>query len=369
MKVLVLSKYGSLAASTRYRFTQFFPYLETRGIYFTVSPLLSDGYLRKKFSSGRSPLLPIICGFFRRAWAVLTARRFDCVIIHCEAFPYLPPFFEKILHVLRVPYIYDFDDAIFHQYDRSSRKIARWAYRKKIASIIGQAANVFAGNTYLADYARSFNAQVHIIPTVVDSDRYKLKDFSKTNDVFTIGWIGSPSTAAYLRDLAPMFKRLALVLPFRLVLIGSGPFVMEGVPIEVLPWREDTEIEELRKFDVGIMPLPDTDWARGKCGFKIIQYMACGVPAVASPVGVNRDLIENAVDGYLAQTEDEWLAALQELQKSREKRMQMGNAGHSKVRSKYSLSCIAPRLAELILPHRPLGTALGKPLPAPPTQH
>jgi glycosyltransferase involved in cell wall biosynthesis len=131
-------------------------------------------------------------------------------------------------------------------------------------------------------------------------------------------------------------------------LVGSGPFKMPGVPLEVRAWSEETEIDDLRKFDVGIMPLPDTDWARGKCGFKIIQYMACGIPAVASPIGVNRDIINDTVNGYLAHSEAEWLQALETLHDSPETRSMMGKAGFRKVSEEYSLKSIAPRLIRLI---------------------
>ena len=348
MKVLVLTKYDQLAASTRYRFSQFAPYLLENGVDLVLSPLLSDTYLEEKFSRGKASSLHSLSAFIRRAKVVLSARKYDRVILYFEAFPYFPSLFEIILRFLKVPYIYDFDDAIFHQYDRHSNPFIRFLFRNKIRNVIRGASCVFAGNEYLAAYARQVNPNVSVLPTVVDTRRYLVTEKKSNSRSLTVGWIGSPSTAIYLKEQIPVLKDFCSKYGVKLVLIGSGPIEMPGIPVEIKAWSEDTEIAELQQFDVGIMPLPDTDWARGKCGFKLIQYMACGVPVIASPVGVNQEIVENGVNGYLASTPAEWLSALESLQSSEELRKSMGRAGRERIEARYSLQTVAPRMLKQI---------------------
>jgi glycosyltransferase involved in cell wall biosynthesis len=212
---------------------------------------------------------------------------------------------------------------------------------------------VVAGNAYLADYARRAGAKrIEVIPTVIDLGRYRVKDadhIGKQPEVaFIIGWIGSPSTARYLRDIAPALAEVCREGRARVRLIGSGQIELPGVPVEVLPWREDTEVDEICGFDVGIMPLPDEPWARGKCGFKLIQYMACGLPVVASPVGVNSEIVEDGVNGFLAQDTLEWVVALERLIAAAELRHRLGAAGRAKVGARYCLDVTAPRLTRLL---------------------
>jgi glycosyltransferase involved in cell wall biosynthesis len=189
---------------------------------------------------------------------------------------------------------------------------------------------------------------VEVIPTVIDLANYPLKDSGSASKVFTIGWIGSPSTARYLKAIAPALAELCKGGRARVCLVGSGPIDLKDVPVEVIAWDEKTEVDEIRRFDVGIMPLPDEPWARGKCGFKLIQYMACGLPVVASPVGVNSEIVDDGVNGYLASTTDEWVSALEALMADAELRRQMGAAGRKRVEEKYCLAVTAPKFVELL---------------------
>ena len=285
MNVLLLTKYGQLAASCRYRYLQFQPHLQWVGIHCHPSPLLDNDYLRGMFA-GKRPLGPAARGFARRTWAVLTARRYDKVVVHSEAQPYLPPVLEWLLVKLGVPYVYDFDDAIFHKYDAHTSAVVRRLFSDKIRRVIRGATAVIAGNEYLASYARAANGNVTIIPTVVDTTRYVPGGRSRSrDDRLVIGWVGSPSTATFLLDRVDALRIMCRDIGARLVLVGSGPLSLPGVPVEIRPWREETEVTDIQGFDIGIMPIPDTPWARGKCGFKLIQYMACGLPVVASGRG------------------------------------------------------------------------------------
>jgi glycosyltransferase involved in cell wall biosynthesis len=340
VNVLLLTKYGAKAASTRQRFMQFVPHLEAHGMRCSVSPLLDDEYLEHRFATGRVRAIDVVKAYLRRLSALRGARRHDLAVVYSELFPYLPSTFESALRSSGVPYVYDCDDAIFHMYDHHPRALVRSLLSGKIPRVMAGAAHVVAGSRYLAEFARSHNPSVEVIPTVVDTGEFTPAPSPKEGP-FTVGWIGSPSTAQYLPaaldPIAGFFDGGA-----RLRLIGSGRIELRAARAEIVEWRRDTAVDELRGLDAGIMPLSDDPWSRGKCGYKLIQYMACGLPVVASPVGANRDIVEHGVDGFLATTPDEWRAALQTLQAEPALRKAMGAAGRRKVEERYSLRYAAP---------------------------
>ena len=237
----------------------------------------------------------------------------------------------------------DIDDAIFHQYDLSRQRLVRSLLGDKIARLMHHAALVLAGNDYLADYAQRAGAPwVEVLPTVVDTQRY-VPDASATSQKFTVGWIGSPATAHYLKLIEKPLARFCAEHPCQIHVIGADPR-LAGVDYQVLTWQEDSEVDLIRQLDVGIMPLSDTPWERGKCGYKLIQYMACGKPVLASPVGVNRQIVEHGVNGFLATTRDEWLEALRRLASDAALRMRLGEAGRAKVARDYALEVTGPKL-------------------------
>ncbi len=350
MKVLFLTKYGQQAASTRHRYTQYVPYLEQHGITCHISPLLDDDYLRRKLTTGRTWLTSLTKAFIKRVTALSKAHKYDLVVLHCEVFPYFPPIFERYLQLVNVPYYYDYDDAIFHQYDQHHNKWVRRLFGNKVRIIMKGSDCVLAGNEYLASYARKVAPRVYVLPTAVDITRYIPRETNPdARRPFTIGWIGSPSTAPYLKEKAAAIAQFCRRYPNTLVLsVGSGDIELPGVRIEIRPWSIETEVKDLREFDVGIMPLPDSPWARGKSGFKLIQYMACGLPVIASRVGANQDLVDHGENGFLATTDEEWVKALEELIQHPPLRLQMGKAGLEKVTSNYSLQVTAPRLLDIL---------------------
>ncbi|MEM7678271.1 MAG: glycosyltransferase family 4 protein [Myxococcota bacterium] len=341
MRVLVLSKYDRLAASTRVRFLQYAPYLAEHGFELTLSPLFSDAYLQERFRSNRTPPRAVVAAYARRLHALFSVTRWDLAMVHYELFPYLPGMLERALTALRMPYVYDFDDAIFHMYDQHQRPLVRRLLGQKLGPILSGASAVIAGSRYLAQYAQRFNAEVHQVPTVVDMDRYSVRSPSKDDDrasPLTVGWIGSPSTSAYLAPIAPALERFAARHGgLRLVAVGARPFEIPGVEVDVRPWSEATEIRDLHEADVGIMPLPDEPWARGKCAFKLIQYMAVGLPTVASPVGANNDVVTPNT-GLMATTTDEWVRALEKLHADPALRHRMGQTGRQRVIEHYSVA-------------------------------
>lgn len=328
-KMLVLSKYGQRAASTRHRFTQYFPALREAGYQPELSPLLDDDYLAGRFA-GRVPLASLARAGLRRWRDLLRAGDYSVVALNYEAFPYLPAIYERLL-ATQAPIVFDIDDAIFHRYDLS--RLLRPLLGRKIARIAGLSRVAIAGNAYLADHLAFGKNDVRVIPTVVDTTLYK--PMAAKNAVPVIGWIGSPSTAPYLERVLPAIREACAGGKARFVVVGAGSNAPEGA--ESREWSEASEIAEVQGFDVGIMPLPDDPWSRGKCGFKLIQYMACGLPVVASPVGVNAEIVRPGETGFLATTAEEWAGALKELLASAELRAKLGAAGRARAEAEYSL--------------------------------
>lgn len=285
--------------------------------------------------------------FYGRTRALLAAGRYDLVWLEKEAFPWVPYLVER-LFLGRVPYLVDYDDAVYHRYDQHGSGVVRRLLGTKIDQVMANAALVTAGNEYLAEKARASGAgRVEIVPTVVDICRYPLAQPWR-NEPFTIGWIGSPSTRKYLEPIRPALAEICRNGKARVVLVGAGKVDWPEIPVEVRPWSEESEAAEIGRFQVGIMPLLDAPWDRGKCGYKLIQYMACGVPVVGSPVGVNRKLIVNGMNGFQASHPQEWVAALTRLREERELARAMGEACRATVEKGYSLQVSAPRVAQLV---------------------
>lgn len=338
-KMLVLSKYGQRAASTRYRFGQYFPALREAGFQPEISPLLDDDYLRATYE-GRLPLAALLRAGLRRWRDLLRAGEYSTVALNYEAFPYLPAIYERLL-ALQAPLVLDLDDAIFHRYDMNP--LLRPLLGRKIARVAALSRVAIAGNAYLAEHLRAGTAalgretDVRVIPTVVDTSLYRPAPKAAGSPP-VIGWIGSPSTAAYLAPVLPVLRELCAGGRARLVIVGAGKAasLQEGAGAELRDWSEHKEIADVQSFDIGIMPLPDDPWSRGKCGFKLIQYMACGLPVVASPVGVNREIVTEGT-GFLASTPQEWKAALERLVGSAELRAGLGAAGRARAEADYSL--------------------------------
>lgn len=278
----------------------------------------------------------------------MQSRKFDLVWIEKEALPWFPVWIENLL-LQDAPYVLDFDDAIFHNYDRHPSSLVRSIFGKRIDHLMARAQLVVVGNDYLADRARHAGAKrVAQLPSVVDINRYQ-PAFEREDRVFTIGWIGSPSTAKYLLLLEDTFAEVCSNFKSRVVLVGAGDLRLIGTPVNNRPWSEKNEVRDIQTFDVGIMPLTDDPWERGKCGFKLIQYMACGLPVIASPVGVNQQIVDHGVNGLLASTSEDWVRALTDLRDNHEKCAKMGGAARRKVVAEYSLQANAPRLIEMLL--------------------
>jgi len=349
-RILVLTKYPRMGASSRLRTLQYLPLLEEQGFEFTVQSLFDDDYLKNLYQRGKRSKLAIIKYYSKRLKSLLTVGSCDLIWIEYEVFPYLPAFVERALNIFGKEYIVDYDDAIFHHYDMSNNPLIRKVLSKKIATVMKNASCVTAGNNYLIDKAKSSGAErIEWIPTVVDKLRYKV-DSDQKHEVKTIGWIGSPSTQKYIVDIKEALLNMSKEHSIRLLLIGANQDIVNQLPnidIDIVSWSEDTEAEYIRQMDVGIMPLKDGPWEKGKCGYKLIQYMASGVPVVASPIGVNVDIVQASNSGYLASSIDEWTVALNALLSSSKKRQELGLFGRAAVENIYSLQVQASVLSDI----------------------
>ncbi len=350
IKVLVLTKYGRLGASSRMRFLQYGSWLQQAGLQMMVAPLLSDELLQARYEHGGYGL-PLLRAYFSRIQSLMARKKFDVVWIEKEALPWLPLWLE--LALLRgVPYVLDYDDAVYHHYDQHSNSWVRRIYGQRLDGLMAKAALVIGGNSYLAQRASAAGARnVAVIPTVVNLDRYPIQEKTFVDaEVYSlprIVWIGSPSTVHYLKLLREPLQILAERQAFVLRVIG-GAVDIPGVQMEVLPWSEATEFSKIRACNVGVMPLLDSSWERGKCGYKLIQYMACGLPVVASNVGVNTEIVQHGENGFLANTREDWVVALGRLLGDERLSAQLGVAGRQQVERSYCIQKTGLKMAELL---------------------
>ncbi len=324
-------------------------FLERAGIDYKVSSLISDSELNNFYLYGTRNLFQFIRLYFKRFMLFFTLRSYDLIWIEKECFPWLPYFFEK-LFLQKKKYVLDFDDAIFHGYDLNKSKLIRRILGDKIDRLMQNSNLVIAGNAYLAKRAKeSLATSVQVLPTVIDLNKYYSKDYSTDNgSIPSLVWIGSPSTIHYLVTLENSLRELSLNFKFKLVVIGAS-LSLPGVLVEEVTWSEESENNNIMKCDIGIMPLVDSPWERGKCGYKIIQYMASGLPVVASNIGANSTIIDNGRSGFLVDTTEEWVSVLSHLLVAPTLREQMGVAGRKIVEDRFCVQRTGPKLVELLI--------------------
>jgi len=348
-KIFFLTKYSWNGASSRYRSFQYLPIIGKHGLEFEVSPLFSEEYLNKKYKNSRAPLSLSLRLLMRRLFSILRASNYSVVVIEYELIPFFPAIFEWLLRFRGCKLVIDYDDAIFHRYDVHRLFIVRLLFKNKIHSVMRSANIVVVGNKYLANYAYSAGSKhVELIPTVVDLSRYSVIKSEFQSNVFNIGWIGSPSTTKYLNSIAPALVHMCKNDNVIVTLIGAESIEMPGVSLRIIPWSEETEIACLSSFDVGIMPLPDEPWANGKCGFKLIQYMASGLPVIASSIGVNKEIVDHGVNGFLSDSNEQWIEAFEKLYENIDMRVKMGQVGRKLIESKYCTNVTGGKITQLL---------------------
>ena len=349
MKAIILCRYSRIGASSRLRTMQYAHSLAAEGIATSFMPFFGERYLRLLY--GRHFKLPEVAkAYVGRIKNLSTARKHDLIWLEKEALPWLPWLLERAFLPRRVPMVVDFDDAVFHRYDLHRSAVVRRILGHKLDQLMASSVLVTAGNQYLADRARRAGAQnVEIVPTVVDVSVYGRAQEPCLSKPTVIGWIGTPSTwSEYMTPMMPLLCETAGDTGARISAVGAGTAAAAHPLLDILPWSEASEVSQIQQMDIGVMPLTDTPWARGKCGYKLIQYMACGLPVIASPVGVNTEIVEHGVNGFLASTETEWRDALTTLLGDPELRRSMGEKGRKKVEDHYSLQVWGPRVAKML---------------------
>lgn len=293
-------------------------------------------------------MLAAVNGLARRIRDVTRAGRHDVVFLYREAFPLGPAVLERVLES-RVPVVYDFDDAIFlGDTSAANRNVARLKRPEKVTGIVRRSAATTVSTTWLAEWARQHSPNVHVIPSTVDTDRYRPNDRGE-GELVRLGWSGSSTTAAHLHTIDGALRRVLASLPTELVVVGAPDYRLDGAPrVDVRRWDPAREIADLASFDIGLMPLPDDEWSRGKAGMKALLYMSVGAATVVSPVGANTDIVEDGHNGRLARTDDEWFEVITELVRDVEARRQLGAAGRVTVEQRFSGQLWAPVFLDVL---------------------
>jgi hypothetical protein len=347
-RILALMKYSKLAASTRQRLLQYEPYLNAHGIEVEMAPLFGDDYITALSRGRKASVFSIAKAYAGRVRDILRSRCCDLLWVHHEIFPYLPGRFDEMISLFGKPIVYDFDDATFHKYDSHVNPAIRKLLGNKLAPLLRRATACSCGNAYLKAYADRYCNNAVVIPTVVDTRKYVPGGDMRGERPPVVGWIGSPSTWVMVEPILPTLLSELAKYGATLRVIGAGPRAQGIIGVDTREWSEEREVADVQGMDIGVMPVPDTPFARGKCGYKLIQYMACGLPVVASPVGVNCEIVDHGENGLLATTPSDWSGALRMLLESARLRREMGERGCERTAARYSLASQEPRLLALL---------------------
>lgn len=354
MRFLFLAVHAAnRAPGQRFRFEQYLGALRGRGVTCDFSGLLDADGARVLYSPGkvRQKAWLALRALGKRLCQALTLDRYDLVFVQREALFIGGPFLELRAQAVGAKLVFDFDDAIWLGDTSEYNRRFAWLKRPdKVERVLAAADLVIAGNRHLADYARRFNAAVEIVPTTIDTDSYAPRSFSRDGPL-CIGWSGSFSTIRDFRIALPMLGRIRERYGdrVRFKVIGDGSFRDPALGIVGLPWCAETEIEDLRDIDIGLMPLPDNEWARGKCGLKGLQYMGLGIPTLMSPVGVNAEIITDGSNGFLPRTDEQWEQCLCALIDDPALRVRMGAAGRRRVQEAYSVRAWTEKYCDLLV--------------------
>lgn len=358
LKTFFFTKYESKGASSRYRTLQYLEYLP-KEIEYEVLHLFDNEYIELLYNSKKKPLLKVLVAFISRLFKLILLFNTEALfVIENELFPYLPFCFEKVFLSHKKKFVLIYDDAIFHNYDLSNNFYLK-LNQNKIGKLMRLAKNIIVGNKYLKEYAEKWIdeiSKISIIPTVVDERNYR------TNKMYTslnkrklnLVWIGSPATVDYLNELKPLFQDNWFIENIKLIIIGAenlfANYQIEiEIEIESLKWSEERELEMIQLGDIGIMPLPNIPWTKGKCGFKLIQYMMAGLPCIASPVSINSEIILHGKTGYLANNSNEWLLYLKDFRENEKLIKEMGQYAREIALNKYTTQATKDAWLEIMV--------------------
>lgn len=343
-KVLILTNHRKdRSPGQRFRFEQYLSALEGDGCEIDFSVLLKESDDKIFYSKGNyfNKAIILLKTFIKRFKQIFTVNNYDVVLIFREAYFTGTSFFERAYRKKsKAKFIFDFDDAIWIEAESVANKKFNWLKNSlKTADIISVCDTVMAGNQYLKEYALAYCENVVIVPTTIDTEEYKKTFVNKPANKICIGWSGSFSTIEHFETILKVLKEVKNKFGDKVYfkVIGDAGYYNKDLDIQGIGWSKRDEIKELSEIDIGIMPLPDNDWARGKCGLKGLQYMALEIPTIMSPVGVNTEIIQDGVNGFLAAGTDEWLEKLSTLIENEKKRFEMGLAGRKTVEKNYSV--------------------------------
>lgn len=353
MNVLVLVPYlYDTVPGQRFRVEQWARVLERPGVTFRFVPFESPALKKVMYQRGQFGAKATAAGrcILSRVRLLATlSKHWDVIVLYRELLPVGPPVLEWLLAKTGTPIVYDFDDAIFiPNVSDANRHFAWLKWPRKTGAICRLSTHVIVGNEYLRRYASKFNPAVTVVPTTIDDRKYAVEERVGAHDPPVIGWTGSLTTIKHLETITGALRTLRQSVNFRLKVVGATEFRIPGVEVECVPWSADTELAHLRDFDIGLMPLPDDKWSRGKCGLKALQCMALGIPVIISPVGVNAQIVIDGHNGFLASTESEWVAKMTRLLGDAELRYRFAQEGRRTIETRYSAEVQAPLFLEVL---------------------
>ncbi len=342
------------APSQRFRFEQFFPYFKEANISFETDCFYSTNTYERLLRKGNLPLKAwlVFVAYFSRLVKLKSYTKFEYIFIQRGASPIGPPIFEYILSkIFKKKLVYDFDDAIWMPQDGKGNKLMIWLKNYgKVARICRISYRVITGNDFLANYARQFTDRVIVIPTVVDTKKkYNILKQHVSHIDYRVGWTGSYSTIRYLLQLEELLNDEGSGIRY-VIIADRKPENLKNSNVTFVKWVEENEINDLLEIDSGIMPLVENDWTRGKCGFKAIQYMALGIPALVSPVGVNAEIVDDGINGFVCDTIEEWKGKIMFLKENPVERAKMGKEARKKIESFYSIDYAFPLILAIVKP-------------------
>lgn len=353
MKVIFIVPYPlNCAPSQRLKFEQYLPYLKSKGISYAFRPFMSEAFYRIVYKRGRyiRKIIYTLCGYVKRIFDLVGIINYDIVYIHLEATPLGPPVFEYLVKFLNKPITYDIDDIVFlPNYSPANRFLRYIDNPKKTLDIFKISNHIIVVTNYLKTCALKYNKNVTMFPPTIDTDKYYVKQDYHKNSQLCIGWSGSRTTSAYLKLLESVLKIISKKYPVKIKVIGDADFKIEGLSnLCSQEWRLQSEVEDMQEIDIGLYPLPNTEWVLGKGGLKALQYMGLGIPVVCSDVGACKEFIRNNVNGFLVDSPEEWIDKISLLIESADLRKRIGLAGRKTVEDGFSVKANAPKFLKII---------------------
>lgn len=336
----------------RFRFEHFINSLEEAGYEIVFSNIISEKDDIIFYSKGKyfAKLFIVIKSFFHRLRDLKTAKNCDIVYVYREAFMLGTTYFEKRFSKMKAKLIFDFDDAIWINDTSEGNQNIKWLKKpQKTADICKYADLVTVGNKYLAEYAEKYNSNVKIIPTTIDTDYHKPQIKIETNNI-CIGWTGTTTTLKHFEKAIPFLKQLKNKYGDKIyfkVIVNSDSWDKD-IDVKLVKWSRENEIRDLSEFDIGIMPLPNDEWSKGKCGFKGLQCMAMGIPVVMSPVGLNKEIINHGENGFLCDTDEEWFSCISSLIEDKTLWNKFSENGKKTVLNSYSVKVYKNEILEML---------------------